>query len=115
MNSTVTGAIIAGAAGAVVALIQFVGQRTTARTAAANPATVADGYGQLVKDLRADLDRTRADVARLAAEVADCERRHDASRDRIAHLERLVERRRIDVGPPDPPGDERRHDQGDTL
>jgi chromosome segregation ATPase len=98
MNSTVTGAAIAAIAGAVVALIQFMGQRGTAKTTASNPASVADGYGKLVADLRADLNRTREEVNRLRVEVAECERRHEDARDRIAHLEQLVERRSINRG-----------------
>ena len=101
MNSTAFGAIIAGAVGVTVALIQFLGQRGTARAAAEHPASVADGYGALVADLRLDLDRTRAEVTRLRVEVAECERRHHESQDRIAHLEQLVERRKIDAAPPD--------------
>jgi hypothetical protein len=95
MNSSTTGTLVVGVTAAVVAVITAIGQRLAARAASAGPASVADGYGQLVADLRADLDRTRDEVNRLRVEVAECERRHDEARERIAHLEQLVERRAI--------------------
>jgi chromosome segregation ATPase len=86
-------------------------QTRQARIAASPPAQAAlnDGYKILFGEMRAELEHLRVEVSTLRAQVDDCERRHDEAQERIAHLESVVERRRVDVGPPDPPGTERRH------
>lgn len=72
-----------------VALIAAAGTyaatKLQARSMRESPATVAEGYGALVADLRADLDRLRA-------ELTLCNERHKASDARIAHLEAEVGR-----------------------
>lgn len=69
---------------AVVALVgTYVANRIQSRTARTSPATVADGYGALVADLRSDLNRLRID---LEAERVACNRRISALEREIADL-----------------------------
>lgn len=71
-------------------------QNRNARTA---PASVADGYGKLVADLRADLDRVRREQVELRAKHIEClarseryEHEIDALRRDVADLRAKVER-----------------------
>lgn len=117
------GPYVAAGAAVVVAAVAGWWQRKQAHEAARPEAQEAlnDGYGALVADLRTELDRRDAlhgrEIASLVAQLAtmerrsqECEARQGEMQARIDHLERVVERRHIDIGPPDPPGTERRTD-----
>lgn len=101
---------IAAAGGVAVAIVAGVWQTRQARVAATPYAQSAlnDGYKILVDGLQVELQHLRSEVSTLRTQIDDCERRHDEAQERIAHLESVVERRRVDIGPPDPPGTERR-------
>ena len=90
MSNPTNGTLIVGITAAVVAVITALGQRLAARAANTGPASVADGYGQLVADLRSDLDRTRTDLRAVQVELAECNDRHHRSDHRIAELEREI-------------------------
>lgn len=102
----------AAVGGVAAAFVVAWNQRRQAREAAKPGAQEAlnEGYGALVADMRAELNVWKAEVVSLRAEVHECEvrheqceRKHDEALVRIAHLEQLVERRKIDRGPGEGP------------
>lgn len=78
LGAVETGGWVAAAASIVVAGISgwFLRSKAMAERRPADSQAAFDGYGRLVADLRADIDRQRHDLEELRVELIDCHRGH---------------------------------------
>ena len=85
---------VAASGGVIVAGLAGFWQSRQARTAAAPNAQGAlnEGFTQLIADLRAEVQRLDAAVARNRAELDDCNAKHESAEREIAVLRAEVQR-----------------------
>lgn len=90
--------IVAGAGGVAA----WIAGRWQFRIATRSPASVAEGYGQLVRDVQNDNARLRAEVGEIRHELDACLVKHAAADRELGVLRvELEELRRLVQRPPD--------------